>query len=104
MRLPLLAMLGLSAAPLAAQDSSVSHRAVERVAVVDPAGDPEDGNYKRFRDRTDLDARRVVVERSGKALKVTWETSGVPTRSIIYAFNAYTPAGNEVAAVEVRLR
>lgn len=76
----------------------------QRVIVRDRAGDPEDGNSKRYPTRRDLDLRRVIVERTGRNVRVGWETAGPATRSIIYSFNYFNSAGRSGAAVEIRLR
>jgi hypothetical protein len=98
--LALLAFAAICTAFVAAASSGTT----ERVIVRDRAGDPEDGNYKRYPARRDLDLRRVVVERTGKNVRVTWETAAPATRSIIYTFNYYNGAGRSGAIVEIRLR
>lgn len=75
----------------------------QRVVVRDRAGDPEDGNYKRYPTRRDLDLRRVIVERTGRNVRVGWETAAPATRSITYSFNYFNSAGRSGAAVEIRL-
>lgn len=103
LRLLLIASAIVAAGPAAATATGVRGD-VERVVVRDRAGDPEDGNYKRYPARRDLDLRRMIIERRGKNLRIVWETAAPATRSIIYAFNAFNANGNEVAAVEIRLR
>lgn len=79
-------------------------QATERVVVRDRAKDPEDGNYKRYPARRDLDLRRVIVERDGRNVRVGWETAASAVRSVIYTFDYFDAAGRSRAAVEVRLR
>jgi hypothetical protein len=97
-------VLAVALAVLLAGAAHPARLAVERVVVPDRSGDPEDGNYKRWPARLDLDARSVTVERRGKALRIIWETVARASAPVIYAFNAFDSAGNQVAAIEVRIR
>jgi hypothetical protein len=76
----------------------------ERVVLADKAGDAEDGNYKRYPARRDLDLRRMVVERLGEDLRITWKLAGAPTKPSIFTFSYYDEAGNSGAYVEVHDR
>jgi hypothetical protein len=99
-----LMVLAVSGLAFTSTIGAVSTQAVERVVVRDRAGDPEDGNHKRYPARRDLDLRRVVVERDRMNLRLGWETAASAVRSVIYTFNYVDAAGRSGAAVEIRLR
>src|SRR5262249_59442962 len=74
------------------------------VSVKDKRGDPEDGNYRRYPKLRNLDLTRVTVSRSGRALRVTWETAAPPARSQLYTFAYYDARGASGGTADVRFR
>lgn len=75
-----------------------------KVTVKDAAGDAEDGNYVKYADRGDLDLRSVVVERTGGAIRVLFETAAPPSNGTIYSFFYFALSGDGGGLIQVRKR
>ena len=72
--------------------------------MLDKAGDAQDGSYKRYPRRGDIDIRRVEVTKLAGGLRIAIQTSAPARRGDIFSFFYYRPDGNGGGLIQTRYR
>lgn len=73
-----------------------------RASAIDGAGDPVDGNGKKYPGRHDLDIRRVGLAETASGVRMVVTLAGPPTADNIYVLLACDATGNGCSVIETR--